>query len=57
MQATRTEEWMKFVCGGVSEGVNVDSRFRTVEGHTALCAVQIYAHLLRLLFEGHQSDR
>ncbi|TNN71502.1 hypothetical protein EYF80_018188 [Liparis tanakae] len=55
MQATRTEEWMKSVSECICEGVNVDSRFRAVEGHAALSVVQKYAHLPGSLFQSQRN--
>lgn len=57
MQTTRTEEWIEPVTEGVCEGVNVDSRFCAVEGHTALCVVKEHGHLPWSLLQSQWSDR
>lgn len=57
MQATRTEEWMKPISERICEGVNVNSRFCTVEGHAAFCVVHKHSHLPGSLLQSQQSDR
>lgn len=57
MHASGTEEWMKPVCEGVCEGVNVDTGFCAEEGYTALCVVQEHAHLPGPVFYSQQGDR
>lgn len=57
MQSTRTEERTEPVSECICEGVNVDSRFCAVEGHTAFWVVHKHAHPPGSLLQSQQGDR